>query len=94
MNHRQLLDGIFAACNVPPDKFRTICSSVDKLDKVVLLCCLPVITGVSFQTDWEEVKEEMIEKGLDSTAADKIGNYVNMSGKKIFTIWKLNLEAL
>ena len=34
MNHRKLLDGMFAACGVPDDKFRTICSSVDKLDKV------------------------------------------------------------
>lgn len=35
LNHRQLLDGMFEACGVPADKFRTICSSVDKLDKVI-----------------------------------------------------------
>lgn len=35
LNHRQLLDGIFEACGVPADKFRTICSTVDKLDKVI-----------------------------------------------------------
>lgn len=34
LNHRQLLDGMFEACGVPVDKFRTICSTVDKLDKV------------------------------------------------------------
>lgn len=34
LNHRQLLDGIFEACGVPAEKFRTICSAVDKLDKV------------------------------------------------------------
>ena len=34
MNHRKLLDGMFRVCGVPDDKFRTICSSVDKLDKV------------------------------------------------------------
>lgn len=34
LNHRQLLDGMFEACGVPADKFRTICSAVDKLDKV------------------------------------------------------------
>lgn len=34
LNHRLLLDGIFEACGVPSDKFRAICSSVDKLDKV------------------------------------------------------------
>lgn len=36
LNHRQLLDGMFEACGVPADKFRTICSAVDKLDKVHL----------------------------------------------------------
>lgn len=34
VNHRQLLDGIFEVCGVPASQFRTICSSVDKLDKV------------------------------------------------------------
>lgn len=34
LNHRSLLDGMFEACGVPQDKFRTICSAVDKLDKV------------------------------------------------------------
>jgi histidyl-tRNA synthetase len=34
VNHRRLLDGLFEACGVPEDKFRSICSAVDKLDKV------------------------------------------------------------
>ena len=34
VNHRQLLDGMFATCGVPEEKFRSICSAVDKLDKV------------------------------------------------------------
>lgn len=34
LNHRKLLDGMFEACGVPADKFRSICSAVDKLDKV------------------------------------------------------------
>ena len=34
VNSRKLLDGIFAISQVPEDKFRSICSSVDKLDKV------------------------------------------------------------
>lgn len=37
LNHRQLLDGIFEACGVPAQKFRTICSAVDKLDKVMMI---------------------------------------------------------
>lgn len=65
VNHRKLLDGMFAACGVPDDKFRTICSSVDKLDK----------------TFWEDVRQEMVdEKGLDPAAADKIGNFVKYRG--------------
>ncbi|KAL7304992.1 hypothetical protein TKK_0002782 [Trichogramma kaykai] len=65
VNHRCLLDGIFAACGVPEDKFRTICSAVDKLDK----------------SPWEEVKKEMVEeKGLDEKIADKIGGYVSRNG--------------
>ena len=39
VNHRQLLDGIFEVCGCPPEKFRTICSAVDKLDKVSVLTC-------------------------------------------------------
>lgn len=34
VNHRRLLDGMFEACGVPADKFRSTCSTVDKLDKV------------------------------------------------------------
>ncbi len=34
LNHRKILDGIFEVCGVKPDMFRTICSTVDKLDKV------------------------------------------------------------
>ena len=40
-------------------------SSVDKLDK----------------SPWEEVRKEMVdEKVLDEESADKIGNFVRMSG--------------
>ena len=33
LNHRKLLDAIFEICGVPVEKFRPICSAVDKLDK-------------------------------------------------------------
>lgn len=66
INHRLLLDGMFDSCGVPQNKFRTICSSVDKLDK----------------SPWEEVRKEMIdEKGLSSDVADRIGEYVRLNGK-------------
>lgn len=59
------MDGLFEICGVPEDKFRTICSSVDKLDK----------------NTWEEVKEEMIkEKELSEMVADRIGEFVKMNG--------------
>lgn len=65
LNHRSLLDGIFASCGVPQEKFRCVCSSVDKLDK----------------SPWEEIKREIVEeKGLDEAIADKIGTYVSKSG--------------
>lgn len=34
LNHRQLLNGIFETCGVPEEKFKSICSAIDKLDKV------------------------------------------------------------
>ncbi|KAF2197086.1 histidyl-tRNA synthetase [Delitschia confertaspora ATCC 74209] len=65
INHRKILDGIFEICGVPQDKIRMISSAVDKLDK----------------SPWEEVRREMVEdKGLDSTVADKIGEYVKLKG--------------
>lgn len=79
LNHRKLLDGMFEACGVPADKFRTICSAVDKLDK----------------SPWAEVKKEMIdEKGLDESVADKIGEYVRLSGKQDLVEKLLNDEKL
>lgn len=68
VNHRKLLDGIFEACGVPAASFRSICSAVDKLDK----------------SPWEEVRKEMVEeKGLSDECADKIGEFVRLSGKQV-----------
>ncbi|XP_036380222.1 histidine--tRNA ligase-like [Megalops cyprinoides] len=65
VNDRRLLDGMFAVCGVPDDKFRTICSSVDKLDKA----------------SWEDVRSEMVnEKGVAPETADQIGKYVSKRG--------------
>ncbi|XP_069510318.1 histidine--tRNA ligase, cytoplasmic [Ambystoma mexicanum] len=65
VNDRRILDGMFAVCGVPDSKFRTICSSVDKLDK----------------TPWQDVKNEMVgEKGLLPEVADRIGEYVQKNG--------------
>lgn len=65
INHRKILDGIFAVAGVPEDRIRTISSAVDKLDK------LP----------WGEVKQEMVEqKGLPESVADQIGQFVRNCG--------------
>lgn len=65
INHRSILNGLFQVTGVPEDKFKSICSSIDKLDKM----------------SWDDVKKEMCnEKGLDEVVADKIGLYVSKSG--------------
>lgn len=66
LNHRKILDAVFEIAGVPEEKFRPICSAVDKLDKAT----------------WEEVKQEMTEeKGLDSAVADRIGEFVLFKGE-------------
>ncbi|KAF7488789.1 Histidine--tRNA ligase [Sarcoptes scabiei] len=65
INHRKILEGMFAVCGVPADKFQTICSSIDKLDK----------------NSWEDVEREMIkEKGLEEQAAKRIEKFIKLNG--------------
>ncbi|KAK3689419.1 histidyl-tRNA synthetase precursor [Podospora appendiculata] len=65
LNHRKILDGMFAVAGVPADKTRAISSAVDKLDKMA----------------WADVKKEMVEeKGLAEEVADQIGEYVQNKG--------------
>ncbi|TLD33940.1 hypothetical protein PspLS_01444 [Pyricularia sp. CBS 133598] len=66
INHRKVLDGLFEVSGVPSDKIRSISSAVDKLDKM----------------PWEEVKKEMLEKGISAEVADCIGEYVKHKGGK------------
>lgn len=65
VNHRKILDGVFDVCGVPQEQFRTVCSSVDKLDK----------------TPWETVKHEIVnDKQLPVEVADRIYEYVQLKG--------------
>ncbi|KAL1883276.1 Cytoplasmic and mitochondrial histidine tRNA synthetase [Diaporthe australafricana] len=64
LNHRLILDGIFAVAGVPEDKIRSISSAVDKLDKV----------------SWDDVRNKMMEKGLAEDVANQIGGFVLNSG--------------
>uniref|UniRef100_A0A672RA17 histidine--tRNA ligase n=1 Tax=Sinocyclocheilus grahami TaxID=75366 RepID=A0A672RA17_SINGR len=59
VNDRRILDGMFAVCGVPGEKFRTICSTVDKLDKMA----------------WEDVKKEMVNEKApaEQNGADEAG---------------------
>lgn len=77
LNHRRLLDAILDISGVPADRFRTICSAVDKLDK----------------EPWSEVRREMIEdKGLAGDVADRIGEFVVLKGKP-WEMYKLLTEG-
>jgi histidyl-tRNA synthetase len=69
INHRKLLDAIMEVCGVPTEKIRSICSAIDKLDK----------------EPWSAVREEMKQKGLNETVADRIGLFVQIKGEP-FTI--------
>uniref|UniRef100_T1K9N3 histidine--tRNA ligase n=2 Tax=Tetranychus urticae TaxID=32264 RepID=T1K9N3_TETUR len=65
VNHRLLLNGMFAVAGVPEEKFKTICSSIDKLGKLT----------------WEEIKQEMCkDKGLAESVADQIGEMIKYHG--------------
>lgn len=76
LNHRKILDGMFEVCGVPSEKIRPISSAVDKLDKV----CFSRHTHAN-KMSWEDVKKEMVvDKGLDPLVADRIGEYVKLSG--------------
>ena len=65
INHRGILDGIFAVCGVPDEKIRTISSAVDKFDK----------------SEWQDVRKEMVEeKGLEPEVADRIWGFAQKRG--------------
>jgi len=65
INHRCLLDAYLEISGVPEKKFRTVTSSIDKLDK----------------TEWAEVRHElMTEKGLDMTQCEALEQFVKIKG--------------
>ncbi|XP_073505739.1 histidine--tRNA ligase, cytoplasmic-like isoform X2 [Phyllobates terribilis] len=65
VNDRRLLYGILTSCGVPDAKFRTVCTSIDKLGKI----------------PWDKVRREMIEeKDLSPETADRVGEYIRLNG--------------
>ncbi|EFN53142.1 hypothetical protein CHLNCDRAFT_36479 [Chlorella variabilis] len=78
LNHRLLLDSMLDIAGVPPQKFRPICSAIDKLDK----------------EPWEVVRAEMVEeKGLPGHVADRIGEFVVLRGQPLELLEKLTEAA-
>lgn len=58
IDHRRILDGLFAATGVPVEMIPLISLVVNKLDKI----------------SWADVKKKMVhEKGLPDAVADQIG---------------------
>ena len=65
LNHRKLLDAIVNISGIPEEKFKIVCSSVDKLDK----------------EEWNTVKAELLSKGVSEEQADKLWEYVQLKDK-------------
>jgi histidyl-tRNA synthetase len=76
INHRKLLDAMIELSGISNDKFRPVCSSVDKLDK----------------EEWSFVKKELISKGVEEDQADNLWEFVKLkdSPKKLHEVLKLN----
>ena len=76
INHRKLLDAIIQVSGIPKDKFKTVCSSIDKLDK----------------EDWKVVKEELIQKEISEEQAEKLFSFAQMKDKPSVLLEKLKLN--
>ena len=74
ISDRRLLEAIIEVAGADLERFATICSSVDKLDK----------------QPWSEVAQELIEeKGIAKIVVDKLGPIVQNKGKILFCFYSL-----
>ena len=74
INHRVLLDSIVEISGINNDKYRLVCSSIDKLDK----------------EPWDKVKTELIEvKGISEEQAEKLKTFVVLKDKPKILLDKL-----
>ncbi len=64
LNHKRLLDLMLEHCGVAPDKIKTVCSSIDKLDK----------------EEWKDIAIELLNKGILGSTRDKIGELAIING--------------
>ena len=74
LNHRLLLDAIVNISGIKDDLYKTVCSSVDKLDK----------------EEWATVKKELIEKGITEEQSEKLWTFVQLKDKPKVLLEKLN----
>ena len=74
INHRKLLDAMIQLAGIAEDKFKAVCSSIDKLDK----------------EEWKTVKEELVKtKGVTEEQADKLWTYVQLKDEPAKLLAKL-----
>lgn len=77
VNHRSILSGIFKLCEIPEDQFKTVCSSIDKMDKM----------------SWTDIKKELVDvKKIKEECVDKLHRFVNQSGNGAFLDTLLDSE--
>jgi histidyl-tRNA synthetase len=67
VNHRKILEAVILEAGCNNDLFKTICSSIDKLDK----------------QPWSEVRVELLTKGVNEEQADIIGRLTTFKGEPL-----------
>lgn len=63
-NHKGLLDFLLNLCGVQESQLKTVCSSIDKLDK----------------THWKQIRQELLDKGQNLEVVEKIGETIQLQG--------------
>lgn len=77
LNHRKFLDAMIELSGCEKRKFKSICSSIDKLDK----------------EPWDKVRQELIQqKGLTDEMCDNLYKFVQLKGKPWDLLNKLKEE--
>ncbi len=73
LNHRLLLDSVVGLSGIADEKYKMVCSSIDKLDK----------------EPWDNVKKELIEKGVTEEQCCKLWEFVQLKDKPRVLLEKL-----
>lgn len=75
-NHKGLLDLILTGCGVPFDKLKSVCSSIDKLDK----------------DPWSKIEKELLDKGLDAKIVKNVEQQIQFRGPPYVILKQLRKE--